>query len=394
MKTTLMTDWTVADICKGFVFDSSEDKGMFGLDGQLTIQPRYQRNYIYGDKENKGKDVAVVESLVKGYPLGLMYFMKTPEGKYEVLDGQQRITSFARFVSNSNRFAITVDGNQYYIDSLPPELRKKILDTKLIVYVCEGSETEILQWFSIINIAGVTLTRQELRNAAYNGDFVDLARQTFSNKNNQAMSRWQTYVSGNPRRQEILEKALEWADPTGDVEGYMSLHRNDKDIKDLTTRFDSIIDWVSSTFDYTGREMRSPDWRRLYDEYHNTAYSHDELNGKVTQLLADQAVTDKKGIFEYVLSGCSPDKASLLHVRLFDNATKVSAYNKQTLEAKAENKSNCPMCALTDGPNKTKIWELKDMDADHVAAWSKGGATDSSNCQMLCKPHNRSKGNK
>lgn len=391
MKTTLRTDWTVADVCKGFNYDLNEDKGMYGLDGKLTIQPSYQRNYVYG---KGGKDVAVVDSIVKGYPLGLMYFVKTPDGRYEVLDGQQRITSFARFVRNSNPFAVMIGGNPYYVNTLPPEIRRKVLDTKLTVYVCEGTENEILQWFSIINIAGMALTDQELRNAAYNGPFVDLARKTFSNVNNQAMSRWKTYVNGDPRRQEILEKAIKWADPDGDVGRYMSVHRNDKGISDLTTRFDAIINWASSTFDYTGREMRSQDWRRLYDEHHNTAYSHDELNDKVSQLLADQAVTDKKGIFEYVLSGCSPDKAKLLNIRLFDDATKVSAYNKQTLEAKAENKSNCPMCALTDGPNKTKIWELKDMDADHVDAWSKGGATDSSNCQMLCKPHNRSKGNR
>lgn len=391
MKTTLRTDWTVADVCKGFNYDLNEDKGMYGIDGKLIIQPSYQRNYVYG---KGGKDVAVVDSLVKGYPLGLMYFVKTPDGKYEVLDGQQRITSFARFVSNSNPFAVMIDGNPYYVNTLPPEIRRKVLDTKLTVYVYEGTENEILQWFSIINIAGMALTDQELRNAAYNGPFVDLARKTFSNVNNQAMSRWKTYVNGDPRRQEILEKAIKWADPDGDVGRYMSVHRNDKGISDLTTRFDAIINWASSTFDYTGREMRSQDWRRLYDERHNTAYSHDDLNSKVSQLLADQAVTDKKGIFEYVLSGCSPDKAKLLNIRLFDDATKVSAYNRQTLEAKAENKSNCPMCALTDGPNKTKIWELKDMDADHVDAWSKGGATDSSNCQMLCKPHNRSKGNR
>lgn len=391
MKTTLRTDWTVADVCKGFNYDLNEDKGMYGLDGKLTIQPSYQRNYVYG---KEGKDVAVVDSLVKGYPLGLMYFVKTPDGRYEVLDGQQRITSFARFVNNSNPFAVMIDGNPYYVNTLPPEIRRKVLDTKLTVYVCEGTENEILQWFSIINIAGMALTDQELRNAAYNGPFVDLARKTFSNVNNQAMSRWKTYVNGDPRRQEILEKAIKWADPDGDVERYMSVHRNDKGISDLTTRFDAIINWASSTFDYTGREMRSQDWRRLYDEHHNTAYSHDELNSKVSQLLADQAVTDKKGIFEYVLSGCSPDKAKLLNIRLFDDATKVSAYNRQTLEAKAENKSNCPMCALTDGSSKTRIWELKDMDADHVDAWSKGGATDGNNCQMLCKPHNRSKGNK
>lgn len=391
MKTTLRTDWTVEDICKGFQYDLTEDKGMFGLDGQLTIQPCYQRNYIYGDGK---RDVAVVRSLLNGYPLGLMYFVKTATG-YEVLDGQQRITSFARFVSDSNSSGVLLDGRKYYINSLPPELKTKILNAKLTVYVCEGTEDEIMQWFSIINIAGAPLNDQELRNAVYNGTFVNLARKTFSNKNNARLQNvWRTYVKGDPSRQEILETALRWAS-NGNIDDYMSKHRNDEDINDLTRCFESVINWASSTFDcIEPKVVRGLDWKALYDEYHDTAYSHDEVNDKVEQLLADPAVTDKRGVIEYVLSGCSTDKAKLLNVRLFDDATKNSAYHKQTLEAKAASKSNCPMCALTAGPNKTKIWELKDMDADHVTAWSKGGATDSSNCQMLCKPHNRSKGNK
>lgn len=169
MKTTLHTDWTVGDICKGFAFDKNEGKGLFGLDGQLIIQPEYQRNYIYGDGK---KDVAVVESLLKSYPLGLMYFVKNKDGMLEVLDGQQRITSFARYVNQSWQFPLEINGKMYYFDSLSDDLKSKITDTPLTIYVCEGTPTEIQEWFEIINRGGVELTPQELRNAAYHGSFV------------------------------------------------------------------------------------------------------------------------------------------------------------------------------------------------------------------------------
>lgn len=258
MKTTLRTDWTVADICKGFIFDRNENKGLFGLDGDLIIQPEYQRNYIYGDGK---KDVAVVESLLKKYPIGLIYFVKNKDGKYEVLDGQQRITSFARFINMSWPFAVERNGKPRYFDSLDPDEKKLLLETELTIYVCEGDPSEIQAWFETINMKGVPLADQELRNAAYHGPFVTKARSLFSNTNNANMKRWQTYCSGDPKRQAILETALAWVSD-GNIEDYMAKHRNDTDITELKNHFDTVIDWVDSLFDYTGSEMCGRDWGR------------------------------------------------------------------------------------------------------------------------------------
>ena len=184
MITTLHTEWTVGDVCKGFIFDKNEGKGLFGLDGQLIIQPEYQRNYIYGDGK---RDVAVVESLLKKYPLGLIYFVKNKDGMYEVLDGQQRITSFARYVNQSWQFAVEIDGKPRYFDSLDKDLQDRITNAPLTIYVCEGEPSEIQAWFETINIAGVPLVKQELRNASYHGSFVTKAREVFSNTGNANM---------------------------------------------------------------------------------------------------------------------------------------------------------------------------------------------------------------
>lgn len=388
MKTTLHTDWTVGDICKGFVFDKNEGKGLFGLGGKLIIQPEYQRNYIYGDGK---RDVAVVESLLKGYPLGLIYFVKNADGMYEVLDGQQRITSFSRYVNKSWPFAVELGGKPRYFDSLDADKQKLIINTPLTIYVCEGEPSEIQAWFETINIAGVPLVKQELRNAAYYGPFVTKAREEFSNIGNSNMNRWQTYVSGDPKRQAILETALEWVSD-GNIDDYMARHRYDTDINELKNHFDTVIGWVDSVFEYTGPEMCGRDWGRLYREYHKNAYSKDEVAKRVRALLDDSQVTDKKGIFEYVLGGEKDSR--LLNVRVFDKKTINAVYRKQTAEAEANGVSNCPLCAIGSGANAKHIYKESEMDADHVAAWSKGGATDEKNCQMLCKTHNRAKGNR
>ena len=388
MKTTLHTDWTVGDICKGFVFDQNEGKGLFGLDGQLIIQPEYQRNYIYG---GTGRDVAVVESLLKGYPLGLLYFVKNKDGMYEVLDGQQRITSFARFVNNSWPFSIHINGKPYHFDALPDDKKKLITEAPLTIYVCEGEPSEIQEWFETINIAGVPLVKQELRNAAYHGPFVTQAREVFSNTGNSNMNRWQTYVKGDPKRQAILETALDWVSE-GEIDEYMAAHRNDTNIDELKRHFDTVIDWVDKVFEYTGSEMCGLDWGRLYCEYHKNAYSKDKVAERVEALLDDSQVTDKKGIFEYILGKEKNER--LLNIRVFDKKTIKSVYRKQTADAKANDTSNCPLCAIGHDVNAKRIYKESEMDADHVTAWSKGGATDEANCQMLCKTHNRAKGNR
>lgn len=388
MKTTLHTDWTVGDICKGFIFDRNEGKGLFGLDGKLIIQPEYQRNYIYGDGK---KDVAVIESLLKGYPLGLIYFVLNKDGKYEVLDGQQRITSFARFVNQSWPFAVQRKGKPHYFDSLDEDDKKKITEAKLTIYVCEGEPSEIQEWFETINIAGVPLVKQELRNAAYHGPFVTKARAEFANTGNANMNRWKTYISGAPERQAILEAALDWVSDDK-IDDYMALHRYDTSIDALKNHFDTVIDWIDSIFDYTGSEMCGLEWGRLYREFHANAYSKDKITARVEELLGDPQVTNKRGIFEYVLGG--EQDTTLLNIRVFDTKTIKAVYGTQTTAAKAKGESNCPYCAIGHDNNAKRIYKQNEMDADHVTAWSKGGSTDASNCQMLCKTHNRAKGNK
>ena len=388
MKTTLHTDWTVGDVCKGFIYDKNEEKGLFGLGGKLVIQPEYQRNYIYGDGK---KDVAVVESLLKGYPLGLIYFVLNADGYYEVLDGQQRITSFARFVNESWKFPVIRNGKTRYFSSLDQNEKDKIIKSPLTIYVCEGEPSEIQEWFETINIAGVPLVKQELRNASYHGSFVTKARAVLSNTGNANMNRWKTYIKGDPKRQAILEAAIDWVS-NGDIDGYMALHRHDADITELKNHFDTVIDWIDSLFEYTGKEVCGLDWGRLYREYHINAYSKDKITTQVDALLSDSQVTDKKGVFEYILGG--EKNSALLNIRVFDEKTKRIVYDAQTKAAVAKEESNCPLCAIGHDNNSKRIYRMNEMDADHVTAWSKGGATDASNCQMLCKTHNRAKGNR
>ncbi|AWB96268.1 HNH endonuclease [Agromyces badenianii] len=381
--------YTVREIVEGFVYNEFEGKGLFGLSGQLVIQPEFQRNYIYNDGK---KDVAVIDSLLKGYPLGLIYFNDAGIN-LEVLDGQQRITSVGRFVTG--KFAILLDGKEQTFSSLPAEERDKIMDSELLVYVCTGTEKEIKDWFRTINIAGVPLNAQELLNAIYSGPFVTKAKAEFSNSQNANLQKWSAYVKGDPKRQEILAVALDWvAVAQGlEVDAYMARHRQDTSIAELKTYFTTVIDWIDSVFTASPeKEMRGLAWGRLYEAFHTTAYDPAKIDAGVKRLIGDPFVHSRKGIFEYLLGG--EQCPELLEVRLFDDKTKKLVYQQQTDAATKSGKSNCPLCAVGENANKSRIYKQNEMDADHVAAWSKGGATDLANCEMLCVPHNRAKGNK
>ena len=388
MRTTLTTEITVNDICNGFVYNQLEGKGLFGLGGKLTIQPEYQRNYLYADGGGK-REMAVVESLLKGYPLGLIYFNKVAAEKFEVLDGQQRITSIGRFVTG--KFAIMESGNPKYFDSLPADQQGRLRESKLLIYECEGTETEIKQWFETINIAGVPLNPQELLNAIYSGPFVTLAKAEFSNSQNANIQKWSAYVRGSANRQEFLERALDWVSK-GETGDYMSAHRNDTSIKELNNYFNSVIDWVSTVFKDVLPEMKGLEWGRLYEEHHGKSYDPDKMSEEVKKLAADDSVTSRKGIFEYLLGGSKETK--LLEVRVFDKKVARTAYDKQTQAVAGKDKSNCPLCAVGHGSNKARIYRFDEMDADHVTAWSKGGDSSAKNCEMLCITHNRAKGNR
>lgn len=387
MKTTLHTEWTIADICDGFVYNELEGKGLFGMGGRLTIQPEYQRNYIYADGK---KDVAVIDSVLKGYPLGLIYFNRTADGRFEVLDGQQRITSLGRFF-NGKLGIKDASGLPQSIGSLPKEMRDKFLNAPLLIYECEGTETEIKDWFRTINIAGIPLNHQELLNAVYSGPFVTAAKEVFSNSQRSEVQKWSAYVAGAVNRQDFLATALDWVS-NGSAEEYMKDHRYNGDITELVNYFNSVIDWVKTVFPLVESEMRGLPWGELYERYHNTPYNPSQMAKRVHELYADPYVKNRKGIFEFLLGGETDTK--LLDIRIFDDATKKSVYARQTEEAKKHDTSNCPYCAIGHDANAKKIWMLKEMDADHVTAWSKGGATTADNCQMLCKHHNRAKGNR
>jgi hypothetical protein len=389
MKTDLK-QYSVEEVVEGFVFNELEGKGLFGLSGKLVIQPEFQRHYIYGDGK---RDVAVIQSLLNRYPLGLIYFNVNGDG-LEVLDGQQRITSVGRFVTG--KFAIRVDGKEQTFSSLPIEDQNLLKESTLLVYECQGTEKEIKEWFQTVNIAGVPLNNQELLNAIYSGPFVTRAKAVFSDSNNANMQKWSSYIKGNPKRQEILEVALEWvSDPQGiSVDAYLAKHRHDDSIADLETYFTSVIDWVGSVFTRPpDKEMRGLEWGRLYELYHSQSYDAAKIDADVNELRADPTVvTNSKGIYEYLLGG--KKDTQLLAIRLFDKNTKRVAYQQQTNEATSTGVSNCPLCAMGNDNNKTRIYKPDEMDADHVTAWSKGGDTALKNCQMLCVTHNRAKGNR
>ena len=390
MKTKLK-QYSVEQIVQGFVYNDFEGKGLFGLSGKLVIQPEYQRNYIYNDGK---KDVAVINSLLKGYPIGLIYFnVDEINDQLEVLDGQQRITSIGRFISG--KFAIKIEGNEQTFSSLPFEQQALLKASMLLVYECDGTEKEIKEWFETVNIAGVPLNKQELLNAIYSGPFITKAKAEFSNSQNANMQKWSSYIKGDPKRQEVLAEALEWvAFSEGiSVDAYLALRRQDVQITQLKAYFTSVIDWIGAVFTRSpDREMRGLPWGDLYETYHSKSYNPAAINDEVDALRADPSVTSKKGIYEYLLGG--KQDIQLLAIRLFDDRTKAAAYTKQTQAAQEAGHSNCSLCAVSAGNNKERIYLLTDMEADHVTAWSKGGNTDLANCEMLCVTHNRAKGNR
>ena len=381
--------FTVKELCEGFIWSAEEHKGLHGLGGKLIIQPEYQRNFLYANNDSE-KEIAVIESIRNGYPLGVLYFNQVADGMMEVLDGQQRVTSLGRFLAD--KFSIMLDGRPYKFRSLPKEIREKIENEQVMAYICtEGTEYEVMKWFTIINMGGIPINKQEERNASYYGPFVTKAKQVFSNKKNTKLAMWQRYIRGAADRQEILECALDWVS-RGHIDDYMKDHRYDTDIEELENHFNDVINWVKKTFYDVTSYMRGLKWGDFYHDYGHKDYNLDELNEKVRALLADERVENNKNIYEYVLGGCEDDK--LLELRVFDKSQKTILYNRQTNEARAAGISNCPDCVLEGKANKTKIWGFKEMEADHIKAWSKGGPTDLENGQMLCIRHNRLKGNR
>lgn len=350
---------SVREIAENYV-DDPTDNSVVGYNGRLNIRPKYQREFVYDEKKRN----AVIETIVKGFPLNVMYWVKNPGDQFEVLDGQQRTISFCQYVKGE--FSL----NNRAFHNLTQTEQQQILDYKVMVYFCEGNDKEKLDWFKVINIAGEKLTMQELRNAVYTGSWLSDAKLKFSKRNCAAYLRGNKYINGEAIRQDYLETALDWLSG-GEIEAYMAQHQHDPNANELFFYFCSVIDWVENTFDEYRKEMKGLDWGTLYNRFKDIKVDTAALENEIASLMADDDVTSKKGIYFYVLTR----QEKYLSVRAFDNRMKRTAYEKQH--------GICPKCGGS--------FALDDMEADHITPWSKGGKTLAENCQMLCRECNRRK---
>jgi hypothetical protein len=371
-------------------YEDNDELGVRAYDGNLDVRPPYQREFVYKDKQRD----AVIATLRRNFPLNVMYWAvidgHDDDGvEYEVIDGQQRTISICQYVEGD--FSVPIDGHLLAFHNLQNDQQEQILDYELMVYLCEGTDSEKLDWFKTINIAGEKLTDQELRNAVFHGPWLSAAKKYFSKSGCPAYAIASDYMTGSPIRQEYLEDAIEWIND-GKVDEYMAAHQHDTNANELWLYFKGVIDWVETTFPRKRKQMRSVKWGPLYNRYKNASLDPVKLEARIADLMADPDVKNKRGIYEFLLGGEADTK--LLDVRVFDEKVKLAAYGQQTKQAEDAGTSNCPMCAGGSNNNVTRIYELNEMDADHVTAWSNGGASDLANCEMLCVPHNRSKGNR
>lgn len=354
---------TVRHIVDGYV-DGGTEGGVVAYGGNLDIRPKYQREFVYDDKKRR----AVIETIRQDFPLNVMYWVATDDGQYEVLDGQQRTISFCQYVTGE--FSIPVDGHPMAFHNLPKTLQDQILDYKVMVYFCSGTDKEQLDWFRIVNVAGERLLEQELRNAVYTGPWLSHAKSVFSKPNCAAYLLGSRYVKGRPIRQEYLEKAISWLS-AGEIEAYMSAHQHDPNANELWSYFQAVIAWVELTFTTYRSEMQGVDWGRLYNRFKDVLYDTAALEAEVKSLMVDDDVTNKKGIYPYVLTR----EEKHLNIRAFTPAMRRAAYERQN--------GICAKCK--------KHFEIGEMEADHITPWSKGGKTNAANCKMLCQADNRLK---
>lgn len=348
----------IRDVVKNYV-DNAEE-GVFGYDGRLNIRPPYQREFVYGEAQRN----AVIDTIMKGFPLNVMYWVKNEDGTFEVLDGQQRTISFCQYVNGD----FSVDYR--YFHNLTETEQNKILDYKLMIYICEGTDKEKLDWFKVVNIAGEKLTDQELRNVVYTGPWLADAKLKFSKPNCPAYALGKDLVKGTPIRQEFLETALKWISK-GNIEDYMSRHQHSPNANELWMYFRNVIEWANLTFPDQRREKKGVDWGPLYDEFGDKMLDVAKLSEEVDALMLDDEVTNKRGIYSYVLTR---DERHL-NLRKFTEAQRRIAYERQ--------RGVCAMCENN--------FPIEQMEADHITPWSQGGKTSEENCQMLCRDCNRRK---
>ena len=365
---------TVRELYNGY--QDNEELGVYAFSGKLCCRPPYQREFIYDTNEQE----AVIQTVRKGFPLNIMYWCADNAGNYELLDGQQRTLSICRYVKGL--FSVNIDGHPKTFKNLTGKEQNQILDYQLMVYVCTGDESEKLEWFRVINIAGLELTQQELRNAIYTGSWVTKAKKIFSKSNGAACQIGNRFLSGEVNRQAYLEKAIKWkldydnrtsGTEYKTIEDYMSVHQHDETAEPLWKYFEEVIEWVQTVFPKYHKDMSGLEWGLLYNEYMGEKYDPELMEQQYQELYADDDVTKKKGIYEYLLSGKTKEKC--LSIRAFTDTQKRKAYKKQ--------QGICPYCK--------KHFELEEMHGDHITAWSKGGRTIDENLQMLCRDCNLKK---
>jgi hypothetical protein len=352
---------TVRDLTNGY--EDNEEGGVIGYGGKLDIRPPYQREFIYKDQQRD----AVINTITKDFPLNVMYWAVREDGDFEVIDGQQRTISICQFVEGDFAF------NNRYFHNLQKDEQEKILNYNLMVYLCSGTDSEKLEWFRTINIAGEKLTDQELRNAVYSGSWVSDAKRYFSKNGCPAYGMGGDYLSGTAIRQEYLETTIKWISDDN-IEQYMAKNQNEPNANELWLYFQSVINWVKAIFPKYRREMKGIEWGFLYNEFKDKKFDSKKLEAEIALLMEDEDVTKKKGIYYYVLTG----KEKYLNIRAFSPNQKREAYERQ--------KGICPVCE--------EHFEIQEMEADHITPWHEGGKTDEKNCQLLCKEDNRRKSGK
>lgn len=356
----------VKDLYKGYI--NSETEGVVGFNGSLNIRPKYQREFVYADEQRN----AVIKTVMNNFPLNTMYWVANEDGTFEVLDGQQRTISVCDYIAG--KYSI----NYQYFFNLTVEKQEQILNYELQVYFCSGTDSEKLDWFRTINIAGVKLTEQELRNAVYSGPWLSDAKKYFSKRNCVASQLGGDYMSGSPIRQDYLETVIEWKSKLENIsiEEYMARHQFDNNAAELWVYYQNVINWVKTIFPKVRSKMKGLNWGLFYNTYKNNEYNPVELEESIKTLMIDDDVTNKGGIYEYLLSGKTKEK--VLNIRAFTESMALSAFELQ--------EGVCPHCG--------KQYSFKEMEADHITPWSEGGKTTKENCQMLCKNCNRTKSNK
>lgn len=354
----------IKDLVKGYKNDKEE--GVWGYDGKLNIRPPYQREFVYKDKQRD----SVIDTITKNLPISIMYWSKNEDGTFEVIDGQQRTMSICEYASG------TFSMNFRYLFNLTEEEKEQFMNYEMLVYICEGTDKEKLDWFRTINIAGEELTEQELRNATYTGTWLADAKRYFSKNSCPAYDIGKDYVKGSPIRQDYLETVLTWISSKEgtDIEDYMANHQHDEDANALWVYFQSVINWVKMIFPNYRKEMKGLPWGLYYNKYQQNSYNSSRLEEEIKELMKDEDVTKKSGIYEYLLSR----EEKYLNLRMFPESVKA-----QVLETQEH---KCKKCS------KDITWE--DAEADHITPWSEGGTTDVVNCQILCKHCNRTKSNR